>query len=145
MRQKILTARDLLPKASPVPLADMIFNGKNAPKTDRNTFIRLVRRTLKSDGQDKRKNNGKERTVQTPLFLKGLRQTLAGKDGLSSRELAEDKKCGRTTIRKALKDDLQTRPKRRVRVSKLTQKHYTKRVECARKLLRKYSARKDAS
>eukprot|EP00973_Karenia_brevis_P004370 599247-Karenia_brevis.AAC.1 len=66
LRQKILIARDLHPKATPIEIADLILNGSNAPSCSRDTLIRQVRRTLASEGEDGRKNNGSKRTVRTP-------------------------------------------------------------------------------
>ena len=71
----------------------------------------------------------------------GLKRTLAGKTVgcKKSKPLAKKKDGSDSTTRKALRD-IQQKPKRKVRLSKLKQVHKDKRVACAKQMLSKYGA-----
>ena len=81
LRTKIINVAEVHPKDTPVDIAKKILQGQNAPKkANKDSVIRLVRRTLKNKGLDGRKSNGAKRSVRTPRFLRVVKDMVLNKN-----------------------------------------------------------------
>jgi len=141
LRLKILAIADVHPDYGPAQLADLMLKGKNRPKMKKRALEKLVSRTFKNKAQDGRVRSGRKPWVRTKRFIEDVRKKAEGKKRRSLRILGNHKGCHHKTIWTVYTKDLELIPKRRVKVSKLTESHQEKRVKGAKTLLKRFGSR----
>ena len=88
LRAKILVCKEIHPDQGPAALAAMILDGANSPNMEKRTLCKMVERTLKANGADKRESNGRDPWVCTPNFCHNVKMASQGKGNKSTRSLA---------------------------------------------------------
>ena len=98
----------------PAALADLILSGAKPPAMAKRSLEKLISRTLKSSGQDGRKNSGRKAWVRTPKFCDNVKKNAKNQIRKSTRVIATKMKTSNTSVWRALRQNNNLKPKRRV-------------------------------
>lgn len=142
----VLSLKKRNPSWKGADIAAAVSSYEKKPKLKRDALRRKINRILKR-GTAKRKIHIRVKTVRTEEFKVKVKQLIKLKKGRSQRKVTEtlqnqDIKCSRRTVGRAI-DDLGLKPFKQETTQDLSAANKEKRVECAKKLRKKFGTRKD--
>ncbi|XP_055622148.1 uncharacterized protein LOC129765750 [Toxorhynchites rutilus septentrionalis] len=103
----------------------------------RNFVHRTVKRYLETGSTKRRYGGGRQATVVTPAMVKIVKKRLKRNPRRSATKLAKDLKISDRSLRRILKDKVQSKPYKIQKVQDLSMKQKQERVKRAKALLKR--------
>ena len=143
LRNQILVLRELHENWSSSDIANELMNSDCPPLQSRQTLIHYINYTVKRGTMQPRKRIGRPRTTRTSIFISSVKNHMENKSGQSIRKTDEMFKRNHVnssygSVRRALKEDLKIKPWKLTRSQKISPMQREKRVNSAKKILKKF-------